>query len=141
MKFLCIACDEAMKLIEARPPDRGSISVVYRCPTCQNEIAMLTNPFETQVVGSLGVEIGGESGDSEGASKCPFTSMVQDMGMGAESGNGELAWTPDAAARLENMPEFARPMAKSGIEKFAKERGQAQVDLQVLDEAREFFGM
>ena len=64
MKFLCVACDEAMKLIEARPPERGSLSVVYRCLKCEHEIAMLTNPFETQVVGSLGVKIGGESGDS-----------------------------------------------------------------------------
>ena len=138
MKFLCVACDEAMKLIEARPPDRGSISVVYRCPTCENEIAMLTNPFETQVVGSLGVKIGAESGDGEGESKCPFTSMVQEMDAGSGS---ELAWSSEAVARLENMPEFARPMARSGIEKFAKDRGLAQVDLQVLDEAREFFGM
>ena len=139
MKFLCVACDEAMKLIEARPPDRGSISVVYRCPTCEHEIAMLTNPFETQVVGSLGVKIGAESGDSEGSSGCPFSSLVQEMG--AESGGSELAWSSDALARLENMPEFARPMAKSGIEKFARERGLAQVDVQVLDRAREFFGM
>ena len=141
MKFLCVACDEPMKLIEARPPERGSISVLYRCPACENEIAMLTNPFETQVVGSLGVKIGAESGDSESESKCPFTSMVQDMGFASETDNGEIAWSTEAAARLENMPEFARPMARSGIEKFAKERGLAQVDLQVLDEAREFFGM
>ena len=141
MKFLCVACDEAKKLIEARPPDRGSISVVYRCPTCEHEIAMLTNPFETQVVGSLGVKIGAESGDSGSESKCPFTSMVQDMGSASEIGNGEIAWSSEAAARLENMPEFARPMARSGIEKFAKERGLAQIDLQVLDEASEFFGM
>ena len=62
MKFLCVSCDEPMKLIEAKPPERGSLSVVYRCPTCENEIAMLTNPFETQVVGSLGVNIGDGSG-------------------------------------------------------------------------------
>ncbi len=141
MKFLCVACDEPMKLIQARPPERGSLSVVYRCPACENEIAMLTNPFETQVVGSLGVRIGGESGDSEGASGCPFSSLVQDMGASPEGGSGELAWSSEAAARLENMPEFARPMAKSGIEKFAKDQGLAQIDAQVLEEAKEFFGM
>ena len=140
MKFLCVACDEPMVLIEARPPERGSISVLYRCPACENEIAMLTNPFETQVVGSLGVKIGAE-GDSAGESKCPFTSMVQDMGSPSDVGNGELAWSTEAAARLENMPEFARPMAKNGIEKFAKERGLARIDVQVLDRARDFFGM
>ncbi len=134
MKFLCVACDEAMKLIEARPPERGSLSVVYRCRTCGNEIAMLTNPFETQVVGSLGVKIGGESGDGEGASGCPFSGLVQEMS--AESGNGEFAWSTEAVARLENMPEFARPMARSGIEKFARDKGYPEVDERVLEEAR-----
>ncbi len=64
MKFLCVSCDEPMKLAEARPPERGSLTVVYRCPHCSHEIAMLTNPYETQVVGSLGVEIGGDRGDT-----------------------------------------------------------------------------
>ena len=66
------------------------------------------------------------------------SSLVQDLS--PESASGLLAWSPEAAARLESMPEFARPMAKSGIEKFAKERGLARIDLQVLDEASEFFG-
>jgi hypothetical protein len=141
MKFLCVACDEPMKLIEAKPPERGSLSVLFRCPACENEIAMLTNPFETQVVGSLGVQIGGESGDTDGASGCPFSGVVQEMGLGSASTSGEVSWSSEAAARLENMPEFARPMAKSGIEKFAKDRGLSQVDLPVLDQAKEFFGM
>ena len=32
MKFLCVSCDEAMKLIDAKPPERGSLTIVYRCP-------------------------------------------------------------------------------------------------------------
>ncbi len=145
MKFLCVSCDEPMKLAEARPPDRGSLTVVYRCPTCAHEIAMLTNPYETQVVGSLGVEIGGDRGEGE-ASKCPFTSVVRDMGVPLEassaSSDGDgVAWTSEALSRLENSPEFARPMAKTGIEKFAVDRGLAQIDAQVLEQAREFFNM
>ena len=140
MKFLCVSCDEAMKLIDAKPPERGSLTVVYRCPSCAHEIAMLTNPFETQVVGSLGVKIGEESGTG-GASKCPFTGVVQEMSAGSEDAGAEFPWSLDAASRLANIPEFARPMAKSGIEKFAIERGLAQVDVKVLEEAREFFGM
>ena len=138
MKCLCVSCDEAMKLIDARPPERGSLTVVYRCPSCAHEFAMLTNPYETQVVGSLGVEIGGEADGAEGASKCPFSSVVRDMGMGLPD---SLPWTPEATSRLENIPEFARPMAKTGIEKFAKDRGLPQIDAQVLEQARNFFGM
>ena len=66
MKFLCVPCDSPMKLQTVGPPERGSLSVVYSCPECGYEMAMLTNPFETQLVQSLGVRIG--PGMSEGAS-------------------------------------------------------------------------
>ena len=79
MKFLCVSCDEPMKLTEARPPERGSLTVVYSCPGCAHEIAMLTNPYETQVVSSLGVKIGEDSAGTEEASKCPFSGVVQEM--------------------------------------------------------------
>ena len=140
MKFLCVSCDEPMKLIDTRPPERGSLTVVYRCETCAHEIAMLTNPYETQVVGSLGVEIGADRGEGE-ASKCPFTSVVRDMGLPLESPGDGYSWTPEALSRLDNIPEFARPMAKTGIEKYAKDHGLEQIDAQVLEQARDFFGM
>ena len=139
MKFLCVSCNEAMKLREVSPPERGSLTVVYRCPSCSQEFAMLTNPAETQVVGSLGVKVGGEPGETEGESKCPFSSMVQGMNEGQEA--ADIEWTTEASSRLENVPEFARPMAKTGIEKYAKERGFSRVDAQVLDGAKDFFGM
>ncbi len=138
MKFLCVSCDEAMKLIEAKPPERGSLTIVYRCPKCAHEIAMLTNPYETQVVGSLGVQVGPQG---DGAAKCPFPGVLQGMGAGPEDAGVQFPWTPEATERLSNIPEFARPMAKTGIEKFAKERGLAQIDAQVLEQAKDFFGM
>jgi hypothetical protein len=52
-----------------------------------------------------------------------------------------VRWTPAAEARLANIPAFVRPMARTGIEKFALERGVDEVDEQILDAAREFFGM
>ncbi len=141
MKFLCMSCDEPMKLIEARPPERGSLTVVYRCPSCASQFAMLTNPFETQVVGSLGVQIGEESAGGGDVSKCPFSSVAQGAGAGLEHPSAGLPWTPEAISRLDNVPEFARPMAKTGIEKFAQDRGLAQIDAQVLEQAKDFFGM
>ena len=57
-EFLCVPCDSPMKLQTVGPPERGSLSVVYSCPECGYEMAMLTNPFETRVVQSLGVRIG-----------------------------------------------------------------------------------
>jgi hypothetical protein len=148
MKFLCVPCDSPMKLQTVAPPEGGSLSVIYSCPECGYEMAMLTNPFETQLVQSLGVRIG--PGTSEGASsgassKCPFPGM-----MPATEGAPEVArdaepvavrWTSGAEARLANIPEFVRPMARTGIERFARERGALEVDEKILDAARDFFGM
>ena len=143
MKFLCVPCDSPMKLQTVAPPDRGSLSVVYACPECGYEIAMLTNAYETQVVQSLGVRIGPAEATAEaGASggKCPFSAMIPGT-QGAPNEPVPVRWTAAAEARLANIPEFVRPMARTGIEKFALERGALEVDEKILDAARDFFGM
>jgi hypothetical protein len=63
------------------------------------------------------------------------------MGESPDGSSAGFRWTPEATERLSNIPEFARPMAKTGIEKFAKERGLGQIDSKVLEEARAFFDM
>ena len=171
MKFLCVPCDAPMKLQAVGPPEGGSLSVVYSCPECGYEMAMLTNSYETQMVQSLGVRIGPDaargaastSSSSATGSKCPFTSMIpsedqsRPASAGAERGAGApasdgvggsggakppgLAWTAAAEARLANIPEFVRPMARTGIERYARERGATEVDETMLDAARPFFGM
>jgi hypothetical protein len=55
-----------------------------------------------------------------------------------DSPNG-LTWTPDAERRLENIPDFIRPMARREIERIAKERGAASITAEVMDEAKEKF--
>jgi len=140
MKFLCVPCDSPMKLQSVGPPERGSLAVVYSCPECGYEMAMLTNAYETQVVQSLGVRIGPEAGKS--GSGCPFSAMIPGMASGEPQAEpAAVRWTAAAEARLANIPEFVRPMARTGIEKFAQERGALEVDEKILDEAREFFGM
>jgi hypothetical protein len=155
MKFLCVPCDSQMKLQSVGPPERGSLSVVYACPECGYEMAMLTNAYETQVVQSLGVRIGPESdgkASSTSGTGCPFTGMIPATGearpaqagmeAGVETGvQTPVRWTNAAEARLANIPEFVRPMARTGIERFARERGAVEVDEKILDAARDFFGM
>ena len=149
MKFLCVPCDSPMKLQTVSPPERGSLSVVYSCPECGYEIAMLTNAYETQVVQSLGVKIGPAEASAEAGTsgtKCPFGAMIPatDGGEARPVHAGEsmpVRWTAAAEARLSNIPEFVRPMARTGIEKFARERGALEVDEKILDAARDFFGM
>jgi hypothetical protein len=150
MKFLCVPCDSPMKLQSVGAPERGSLSVVYSCPECGYEMAMLTNAYETQIVQSLGVRIGPESPAEASAeagtsgTRCPFTAMIPGTDEARPGQAGEpipVRWTPAAEARLANIPEFVRPMARTGIERFARERGALEVDENVLDAAREFFGM
>jgi hypothetical protein len=162
-----------MKLQTVGPADRGSLSIVYSCPECGYEMAMLTNAYETQMVQSLGVRIapgaGADASTNSSRAGCPFSSMIPAMEdeslttgarsapAGAERGGGPpasdgvggaggakppgLEWTAAAEARLANIPAFVRPMARTGIEQFARERGVIEVDEKILDAAREFFGM
>ena len=156
MKFLCVPCDSPMKLQSVAPPESGSLSVVYSCPECGYEMAMLTNPYETQLVQSLGVRIGPSGGPASSASpdestssgKCPFPSMMAGAERAVEGADdvqaGEqipVRWTSAAERRLANIPAFVRPMAKTGIEKFARERGALEVNETILDQAKDFFGM
>jgi Proto-chlorophyllide reductase 57 kD subunit len=145
MKFLCVPCDNPMKILTVSPPDRGSISVVYSCDACGYEMAMLTNAFETQMVSSLGVKVGPASasepaGAEAQAPRCPFAGMVAGATEAAVEPAG-IRWTAEAEARMESVPSFVRPMARSGIEKFAEENGYREIDAKVLDEARSRFGM
>ena len=131
VKFVCVPCDKPMSL-EQRGSDRGSISLTYGCPDCGYEFAMLTNPMETQVVGSLGVQLGGEA-------KCPFTGMAQELNEPAA--NTEVPWTAEAEARMAQVPEFVKPMVRTSIERFARDKGYSSVDESVLDQAKGSFGM
>jgi proto-chlorophyllide reductase subunit len=145
MKFLCVPCDTPMKLQTVAPPDRGSLSIVYACPECGYEMAMLTNAYETQAVQSLGVRIGPES-DSKASteSACPFAAMIpgtEDAQRGQVAEPIPVRWTAAAEARLAKVPEFVRPMARAGIERFARDNGSLEVDEKILDAARDFFGM
>ena len=143
-----------MKLQSVGPPARGSLSIVYSCPECGYEMAMLTNAYETQVVQSLGVRIGpatapagqetaSAGSDASATARCPFSAMIAgtEQAQPQASEGAAVRWTAAAEARLANIPEFVRPMARTGIERFAVERGAAEVDEQMLDAAKEFFGM
>ena len=131
MKFLCMPCDEAMKLKRTQGPDEGSFAVVFECPSCGWETAMLTNSMETQMVRSLGVKIGGrtvpaepmemvrgslaqghkdiEAGGTSGGetseSKCPFTGVINDAYAQNENAP-EIVWTKEARDWLQERAKF-----------------------------------
>src|ERR687891_2325721 len=108
MKFLCVPCDSPMKLQSVGPPERGSLSVVYSCPECGYEMAMLTNAYETQVVQSLGVKIGPDGSTAAGTSGagCPFTALIPGTDAASTRQTAEpiaVRWTAAAEARLANI--------------------------------------
>jgi predicted RNA-binding Zn-ribbon protein involved in translation (DUF1610 family) len=149
MKFLCVPCDSPMRLQATQESEPGSLAVVYSCPQCGYEMAMLTNAQETQMVRSLGVRIGPARPESGAAAiaapgepaaasgKCPFSAMLP----AHEASRESPAWTPEALARLDSIPEMVRPMARAGIEMVAKEGGHEVIDEAVLSAARARFGM
>src|SRR3954465_1632648 len=89
MKFLCVPCDSPMKLQTVAPPEGGSLAVVYSCPECGYEMAMLTNPFETQLVQSLGVRIGPERGRASSVATAPMPDVR--AGIAEDTGRGDAA--------------------------------------------------
>jgi hypothetical protein len=168
MKFLCLDCDQPMKLHGTTGPDEGSLTVTFRCPECGFRVAMLTNPFETQMVRSLGVTIGpdaaaaapagplahlrasmagtrpdafegaADAATGQGGGSCPFAAMLND---GTAAMPAAAAWSGEAEARLARIPEFIRPMARRAIERYAEGKGYPTITETVMEEARGVFGM
>lgn len=50
-----------------------------------------------------------------------------------------MTWSREAEQRLENIPDFIRPMARKEIERLAKERGVSSITAEVMDEAKDKF--
>lgn len=164
MKFLCVSCDEAMRLQETKGPEEGSLTVVFGCPACARQVALLTNPMETQLVRSLDVKIGGQQvahdpmafvrsslavkrdevpsvdEPSAAGSGCPFTSIANSAFERTGSMGGAI-WSEEAAERLNNIPGFVRSWAQKGIEQYAQEKGYAKITVEVMDEVKQRFGM
>ena len=59
MKFVCLNCETYMSFEKVEQPAEGSLGVFFACPSCSAKFSMVTNPGETQMVSSLGVQLGG----------------------------------------------------------------------------------
>ena len=145
MKFLCLPCDEQMVFEERTVPGDGTLAAVFRCPSCDHETAMLTNPMETRLVSSLGVVIGGRSVPRQ---------PLEGVRAGVEEGRPEafaaepaavsaspVRWSQEAATRLASVPSFVRGMVKRIYNDYAKERGIAEITPAVMDRARADLGL
>ncbi|MCA1837769.1 MAG: PCP reductase family protein [Actinobacteria bacterium] len=200
MKFVCLNCETYMLFEKVEKPAEGSLGVFFGCPSCGSKFSMVTNPGETQMVSSLGVQLGGRSAAAEpfemtrgtlkdeakaGAGQmaaylndrisaglpasghapagkptssgpaekpaeasakagagCPFSAMVSQMGLTSSTSaeahqtGSAFVWTADAREKLEQLPSFVRPMVQSSIESYAKKHNYTTITLQVMDDAR-----
>jgi len=189
MKFVCLSCETYMNFEKVEKPAEGSLGVFFGCPSCGAKFSMVTNPGETQMVSSLGVQLGGRTAEAQpfemtrgtlkeeaqagsgqmaaylnekihggqpvtasagpakagekSGSGCPFSAMVAEMGLtsGGKPANGgpakpEFIWTPDAKEKLERLPAFVKPMVQSSVEAFARKQGYQTITLQVMDDSK-----
>jgi hypothetical protein len=197
MKFVCLNCETYMTFQKVEKPAEGSLGVFFTCPTCNAKFSMVTNPGETQMVSSLGVQLGGrtaaaqpfemtrgtlkdeaqagsgqmaaylnekiqagqpaaahasadkpaaasapagEAKSGEKAGGCPFSAMVAQMGLtGSDMKAGaasSFTWSPDAKEKLEKLPAFVQPMVKASVEAYARKNGYATITLQVMDDSK-----
>lgn len=189
MKFVCLNCETYMNFEKVEKPGEGSLGVFFGCPSCGAKFSMVTNPGETQMVSSLGVQLGGRTAEAqpfemtrgtlkeeaqEGSGQmaaylnekiqggqavassaapgkageksgggCPFSAMVAEMGLTSSGkpanggpGKSEFSWTPDAKEKLDRLPAFVKPMVQSSVEAFARKQGYQTITLQVMDDSK-----
>ena len=145
MKFLCIECDRQMGFAERELPGDGTLAAVFTCPACSRSVAMLTNPMETQLVASLGVQIGGR-----GVPEQPLELTRSSVATGradafaeppAAAGSGRPVWDEAARERLSHVPSFVRGMVQRIYADYAAERQIAVITPEVMDTARRELGL
>ena len=200
MKFVCLNCETYMNFEKVEKPAEGSLGVFFRCPSCEAKFSMVTNPGETQMVSSLGVQLGGrtvapepfemtrgtlkteaqsgagqmaaylnekiqggqpasahastgkpvsasapagapDEASAKAGGGCPFSAMVAQMGLtssGSQAGavTSDFTWTGDAKEKLDRLPSFVRPLVQSSVEAYARKNGFTKITLQVMDDSK-----
>ena len=146
MKFLCIECDRQMTFEERELPGDGTLAVSFSCPGCGRRVGMLTNPFETQLVSSLGVVIGGRTVPEQ-----PLEMVRSTVATGKDTAFGEnkapepsstgVTWSSDAQERLAKVPNFVRGMVKRIYAEYARDHGITEITPALMDTARTELGL
>jgi hypothetical protein len=145
MKFLCLECDAQLTFTERQQPGDGTFAAAFVCPKCGRRIALLANPMETQLVGSLGVRIGGSELDAEPMELTRAVAVTRDGAFETaplpSASHSSPRWSADAQSRLGQVPRFVRGMVKKIYGDFAAEQGIAEITPEVMDRARTELGL
>jgi hypothetical protein len=140
VKFLCVPCDAVMEFAERQLPGDGTMAAVFVCPGCEREMALLTNPMETQLVSGLGVKVGGRTVPQQPL-ELTLGAIADTRAETPTGAPGPVRWTDDARARLAQVPSFVRGMVKRIYTDYAREHGIDMITPAVMDRARSDLGL
>src|SRR5918912_373431 len=88
-------------------PAEGSLGVFFGCPSCGAKFSMVTNPGETKMVSSLGVQLGGRTAAAE-----PFEMTRGTLKEEAQAGAGQMtAYLNEKIAAGQSAKPAAAPAA------------------------------
>ena len=114
-----------------KPADGGSSPSAFTwTPDAQEKLDRLPAFVKPMVQGSV------ETYARKQGFKTITLQVMEDSKNDSASG---MAWSREAEQRLENIPDFIRPMARKEVERLAKERGVSTITAQVMDEAKDKF--
>src|ERR1041385_2151093 len=124
-------------------PGDGTLAATFKCPQCGRVVAMLTNPYETQLVASLGVKIGGTTiGEQPLEMVRGMVATGKDDAFVESAGPaGAPVWSSEAEERLARVPGFVRGMVKRIYADYARERGIQEITPALMDTARTELGL
>ena len=112
MKFVCLNCETYMSFEKVEKPAEGSLGVFFACPACEAKFSMVTNPGETQMVSSLGVQLGGRTVE---ASPLEMTRGTLQEGVGASATSGSMAdYLNEKIHAGQSASPAAGPTSKEG---------------------------
>ncbi|MGH7717924.1 MAG: PCP reductase family protein [Gemmatimonadaceae bacterium] len=145
MKFLCIDCDQQMHFEERQQPGDGTFAAAFACPRCGRRVALLANPMETQLVGSLGVKIGGRTLDEQPLETVRGSMRGRDDAFveppAEPHDRPRVRWSVEGQERLARVPSFVRGMVRKIYAEYAAEHGIAEITPAVMDRARTELGL
>ncbi len=150
MKFLCIQCDEVMKLTDYPRPEAPTMSALFECARCDFKVVLFANPMETQLVRSLDYGVGGRTVPTQplgfiqsnlAAGRSDAFKEPRDPPEAVGQSGGRVEWSLEARDRLGKVPSFARGMVKRIYTDYARERAITVITPTILDQVRTDLGM
>ena len=122
MKFVCRKCESFMAYQDVEPISEGSLGITFKCSGCGNRISMVTNPGETQMVHSLGVQLGGRK-DERAPLELTRQSLASPSVPTSSKGRNGVTSKPDLASiTKESLGKC--PFAKVVTEMVEKAKGK-----------------